>query len=50
MEFQIAEKMSDFNDGHLEEEYSGKELFAKKIGLIYYRKAIFYKIKKEILW
>lgn len=40
IEFQIAEEMSDFNDGHLEKEYQGKELYAKKLGLIYYRKEI----------
>ena len=32
--------MSDFNDGHLEKEYQGKELYAKGLGLIYYKKEI----------
>ena len=40
VEFQIAELMSDFNDGHLEKEYQGKEFYAKKLGLIYYKKEI----------
>ncbi len=40
VEFQINELMSDFNDGHLEKKYFGTELFAKKLGLIYYRKEI----------
>lgn len=40
IEFQIDELMSDFNDGHLEKKYKGKELFAKKLGLIYYKKEI----------
>ncbi len=40
VEFQIDELMSDFNDGHLEKEYRGTELYAKKLGLIYYKKEI----------
>lgn len=38
--FQVDEMMSDFNDGHLEKEYQTTEHFAKKLGLIYYRKEI----------
>jgi len=40
VEFQTDELMSDFNDGHLEKKYQGKELYAKKLGLIYYKKEI----------
>lgn len=40
VKFQIDELMSDFNDGHLEKEYQGTELYAKKLGLIYYKKEI----------
>jgi len=40
VEFQTNELMSDFNDGHLEKEYKGIELYAKKLGLIYYKKEI----------
>ena len=32
--------MDDFNDGHLEKNYQGKELYAKNLGLVYYKKEI----------
>ena len=40
VEFQLNELMSDFNDGHLEKEFKGKELYAKDLGLVYYKKEI----------
>jgi len=40
VEFLINEKVSDFNDGHLEPEYKTFELYGKNLGMIYYRKEI----------
>ena len=40
LEFQLNETVDDFNDGHLEKKYQGKELYAKNLGLIYYKKEI----------
>ena len=38
--FHLSEHVDDFNDGHLEKEYQGQELYAKNLGLIYYKKEI----------
>lgn len=40
IDFEMKELVDDFNDGHLEKEFSGIERFAKNLGLIYYRKEI----------
>lgn len=40
VEFKMQELMDDFNDGHLEKEYNGIEIYAKDLGLIYYKKEI----------
>ena len=40
LEFQLDETVDDFNDGHLEKKYQGKEFYAEKLGLIYYKKEI----------
>ena len=32
--------MDDYNDGHLEKQYDGKEIYAKGLGLVYYGKEI----------
>lgn len=38
--FDVRELVDDFNNGHWEREYSMVELYAKGIGLVYYRKEI----------
>ena len=38
--FKIKELMDDYNDGHLEKQYDGKEIYAKGLGLVYYGKEI----------
>ena len=38
VEFIVKELVDDYNNGHLEQQYNGKELYAKDLGLIYYRK------------
>lgn len=40
VEFQLKELIDDFNNGHFEKEYGGTELYAKGIGLVYYKKII----------
>jgi len=40
VEFIVKELVDDYNNGHLEQQYDGKELYAKDLGLIYYRKEI----------
>lgn len=40
VKFKMEELMDDFNDGHLEKEYPGIEIYAKNLGLIYYKKEI----------
>lgn len=40
VEFQLRELIDDFNNGHFEKEYGGKELYAKGLGLVYYKKVI----------
>jgi hypothetical protein len=40
VEFQLKELIDDFNNGHFEKEYAGKELYAKELGLVYYKKVI----------
>ena len=40
VEFIVLELVDDYNNGHLEQQYSGKELYAKDLGLVYYRKNI----------
>ena len=38
--FNLREIIDDFRDGHLETETSGIEIYAKGLGLVYYKKAI----------
>ncbi len=38
--FEVKELVDDFNNGHLEKQFNGIELYAKDIGLIYYKKEI----------
>ena len=38
--FDLKELVDDFNDGHWERQYSGTEIYAKGLGLVYYKKAI----------
>ncbi|MFT5167399.1 MAG: hypothetical protein ACI8P3_002636 [Saprospiraceae bacterium] len=38
--FSLRELVDDFNDGHLETQTSGIEVYAKGIGLVYYKKNI----------
>jgi len=40
VEFIVQELVDDYNNGHLEQQYSGKELYAKDLGLVYYRKDV----------
>ena len=40
VEFELKELVDDFNNGHWERQYEGKELYAKGLGLIYYEKKI----------
>ena len=40
VEFRSKELIDDFNNGHFEKEYEGKELYAKGLGLVYYKKVI----------
>ena len=40
VEFELKELVDDFNNGHFEKEYEGTELYAKGIGLVYYKKSI----------
>jgi len=40
VEFQLKELIDDFNNGHFEKEYGGTELYAKGLGLVYYKKVI----------
>ncbi len=40
VEFGLLELIDDFNNGHFEKEYEGMELYAKGIGLVYYKKII----------
>ena len=40
VEFIVQELVDDFNDGHWERQYIGKELYAENLGLIYYKKEI----------
>ncbi len=41
VEFRTKELVDDFNDGHLEPTFEGKEIYAKNLGLVY-------RFKKEI--
>lgn len=38
--FEVKELVDDYNEGHLEKQYNGIELYAKDIGLVYYKKEI----------
>lgn len=38
--FEVKELVDDFSEGHLEKQYDGIEIYAKGIGLIYYKKEI----------
>lgn len=38
--FDLRERVDDEQEGHLETEYTGMEVYAKGIGLVYYRKEI----------
>jgi hypothetical protein len=38
--FELVELVDDFNDGHWERQYNGKEIYAKGLGLVYYKKEI----------
>ena len=38
--FQLKELVDDYDEGHFEQQYSGVELYAKGIGLVYYKKEI----------
>lgn len=38
--FDIKELVDDYNEGHWEKQYTGKEIYAKGIGLVYYEKTI----------
>jgi hypothetical protein len=40
VKFSLREVIDDFNDGHLETQTSGLEVYAKDIGLVYYKKNI----------
>jgi len=40
IEFHLNELIDDFNNGHFEKEYEGTELYAKGMGLVYYKKVI----------
>jgi hypothetical protein len=40
VEFELKELIDDFNNGHFEKEYGGTELYAKGLGLVYYKKVI----------
>ncbi len=40
VQFQLKELIDDFNNGHFEKEYGGMELYAKGLGLVYYKKVI----------
>ena len=40
VEFHLKELVDDFNNGHFEKEYSGKEIYAKGLGLVYFKKVI----------
>jgi len=40
VEFIVKELVDDYNNGHLEQQYNGKELYAKDLGLVYYRKDV----------
>ncbi len=38
--FELKELVDDFNNGHWEKQYDGKEIYAKGLGLIYYEKKV----------
>ncbi len=38
--FEVKELIDDYDEGHLEKQYAGRELYAKGIGLVYYIKEI----------
>lgn len=38
--FDNKELVDDFNNGHWEKQYSGREIFAKGLGLVYYEKKV----------
>ena len=38
--FDLRERMDDEREGHLEKEYQGIEIYAKGVGLVYYRKDV----------
>ena len=38
--FDLKELVDDFNNGHWERQYNGKEIYAKNLGLVYYKKEI----------
>ncbi len=40
IQFQVRELVDQYNEGHLENEIQGIELYAKGIGLVYYKKII----------
>ncbi len=40
IQFDLVELLDDFNEGHLERKYTGTELYAKGIGLVYYKKNV----------
>ncbi len=40
VEFRLKELIDDYNNGHFEKEYDGMELYARGLGLVYYKKVI----------
>ncbi|MEM9820261.1 MAG: hypothetical protein AAF985_04290 [Bacteroidota bacterium] len=38
--FELKELVDDFNNGHWEGQYNGKEIYAKGLGLVYYKKEV----------
>lgn len=38
--FEVKELVDDFQEGHLEKQYPGEEIYAKGVGLVYYKKEI----------
>ncbi|MEO0775754.1 MAG: hypothetical protein AAF146_04300 [Bacteroidota bacterium] len=38
--FELKELIDDYDEGHLEQQYAGRELYAKGIGLVYYIKEV----------
>lgn len=38
--FEVKELVDDYQEGHLEKQYAGQEVYAKGLGLVYYKKEI----------